>query len=374
MAKIFDSVLANIDAGRQGLNQGLDIGLPRTMDYVPNLQRGQIYLIAGEPGSGKSSFAYNNFLYTPYDDWIRNYKTTIKFHAFVFSMEMDKEIVLTKAVCRKIFIDHRWLVDVNFILSRGRNRVNQEVYDKVLQTREFFEDFEDHVTILGNDNPTGIHKTIHRYFMLHGQDTYKDIEIISKETGEKQIIKSYDKYVPNDPTTIMYTIGIADHVALTKGERSFNKKQTIDKLVEYEIEDRDRYGMSWIDVQQLNRNNASADRMKLDKLEPQLNDMKETGDTVDAANFVLALFCPNRYELKTHRGYNIDIERGGLGDRYKCLKVLKNRDGNANMAVGLSFLGEIGKFSELPRAKDMTEPIYTQINSLTKISNNLRIV
>ena len=372
MARIFDSVIANIDAGKMGLNQGLDIGLVRTIDYVPNLQRAQNYLIGGEPGTGKSSFAYNNFLYNPYDDWLQNYKTRINFHAFVFSMEMDKEIVLTKAICRKVFMDTNMLVDINFVLSRGRNRISQEIYDKVLATREYFEDFEDRVTILGNDNPTGIRKTIHAYFMLEGKDTFKEIEITAKD-GSKQTIKTYDKYVPNDPDTIMYTLGIFDHVGLTKGERNFVKKQTIDKLVEYGIEDRDRYGMTNIYVQQLNRSNSSTDRFKLDKVEPQLGDFKETSDVVDAANFVMALFCPNRHEFKKHRDYNIDVNDGGLGDRYKYLKILKNRDGNANMGVGLAFLGEIGRFVELPRAREMTANHYKMVTERVKIVNNIAL-
>lgn len=371
MAKIFDSVIANIDSGKMGLNQGLNTGLERLKDYMPNVQRGNMYLIGGETGSGKSALAVDSFLYSPYDDWLLNYRTRINFHAFVWSMEMDKDIVLTKAICRRIFMitEGKVLVDINYVLSRGKNRVSQEIYNLVLNTRQYFEDFEDKVTILNNENPTGIRNTIHDYMLANGKDTYKQFIIKDRVTGEEIKREVYDRYVPHNDIEKMYTICIFDHVGLTKGERNFTKKQTIDKLTEYMIDYRDRYQITPVFVQQLNRSLSSAERFKQDRVLPQISDFKESSDTTDASNFVLSLFSPNRYEMKKFRDYTIDWEEGGLGDRFKYLSLLKCRDGNADIGIGLAFIGEIGKFQELKKAKLMLKENYDYFRSFTKVIN-----
>lgn len=367
--KIFDSVLQNINNGKIGLNEGLDSGLERLKNYMPNIQRANFYLIGGETSTGKSAFALETFLYNPYNDWIKKYRDNIDFHAFVWSMEMDKHIVLTKAICRKVFMDYQILIDVNFVLSRGKNRISGEIYELILKTTKYFEEFEDYITILNNDNPTGIRNTIRDYMLAKGKDTYKEIPIIDSSTGKNRVV--YDKYIPNDLSKLQYTICICDHIGLTKTERGFIKKQTIDKLVEYLVDYRDRYYITPVLIQQFNRTLSSTDRFKLDRVMPQISDFKESSDPTDAANFVFALFSPSRYEMKEFRGYLINPAEGGLGDRYKHLQLLKCRDGNSDIHVGLGFLGEIGHFSELPKADKMTEDYYNYIRSFTKITNSL---
>lgn len=95
----------------------------------------------------------------------------------------------------------------------------------------------------------------------------------------------------------------------------------------------------------------------------------KSGDTCDAANVVFGLISPVRYEFNEYRGYNINPNSGGLGDRFKGLKVLKSRDGIADISIGLGFLGEIGKFVELPKAEDMTTEAYNRILNIKKYAN-----
>ena len=362
---IYKQVLEDIELGIKGENVGLSIGLPRTSEFIPNVQRGNLYLIGGETASGKSAFAMNSFVYNPYEDWLQNYTETTKLKIFVWSMEMDKRVVVTKAICRKLWQDYKILTDVNYVLSRGKNRISQEVYDKVKQVDKYFEGFEDIVTILNAENPTGIRHIIQKYMLSIGEDSYKKISITNK-AGETEEISVYDTYKPYHPN--QYVICIFDHVALLKTERGFSKKEKIDKLVDYMIDYRDRYRITPVFVQQLNRDMSSTDRFKQNRVEPQISDFKESSDTTDGANFVLALFSPNRYEFSTYRDFNIDAKAGGLGDRFRSVKILKSRDGSADKVIGLGFLGEIGSFVELPKAEDMKDADYKYINSLKKIT------
>ena len=350
---IFDNVQKKIDEGIVGENVGLDMRLGRLIDYVPNLQQETMYLIGGESGSGKSAFAYNHLLYFPYEDWLKNHSETCNFKAFVWSLEMSKEIITTKAICRQIWLENKILVDVNYVLSRGKNRISSEIYNLVKTKRAYFEKFEEHVEIFSAENPTGIWNTMLNYMETTGKIYTKPVET---KTGTIQV---FDKYVPYKN---QYVLLIVDHISLLRKERGMNKKEVIDKMTEYAIELRDKFKITPIFVQQLNRNLSSTDRMKMDKMDPMLSDFAESSDTQHAANFIFSLFSPYRYDLKNYRGFNIDA----LGDRYRSLGVLKTRDGEANFLMGLGFLGETGLFKELPKASEMKALDYEQIINIKK--------
>jgi len=356
---IFENVLSNIDKGKIGENIGLNIGLPNAIEYIPNLQKENLYLIGGETSTGKSAFVYNHFLYHPYEDWYKNHKETINFKVFVWSMEMSKDIVITKAICRKIFLDYKILVDVNYILSRGKNRINDEIYNLVLQTRKYFEELEDRVIILPAENPTGVQKLLLKYLNNNGKIITKILKIKNKD-GNEETIEVFDRYDSNHPD--QYIVAIIDHLALLKKERGFSKKEVMDKMTEYLIDLRNNFKIIPVLVQQLNRDLSSTERFRQGRISPQLSDFKETSDSTDAANYVLALFSPMRYDLTEYKGYN--IER--LKNRFRMLSILKSRDGVTDVCKGLAFLGEIGMFKEMPKSSDITEDHYKQLENIKK--------
>jgi hypothetical protein len=355
---IFNEALDNINRGRAGLNEGLSIGLPRLTYYIPGVQPGNIYLIGGVTGSGKSALAMSSFVHNPYEDWKNNKRLKIKLKIFVWSLEISREILMTKFICRSIFRNYGILVDINYVLSRGKHRISDEVYKLVLEYAKYYEEFEDVVTILGPDNPTGIRNTLLQYLKENGKETHKEITVQDNGVPTKRTI--FDKYTHNETNTII--IAVVDHLNILKSERSFNKKQNIDKLTEYMVEMSNKYGLSPVLVQQINRSVEHIDRQKGSTIDIMISDFKETGDTTDAAHFILAINYPWRWEVKKYRGYNTE----SLGDRARFISVLKNRDGNANAYLGTQFVGEIGAFRELPKAEVMTITDYQQIKALTK--------
>ena len=62
------------------------------------------------------------------------------------------------------------------------------------------------------------------------------------------------------------------------------------------------------------------------------------------------MFSPQRYNIPEYRDYNIEM----LGNRFRALSVLKNRDGEADINIGLKFIGEVGHFSEFKKAREMS--------------------
>jgi replicative DNA helicase len=358
LAMIFNEALTNIDNGKLGLNDGFNTGLPRLSEYMPGIQPGNIIVVGGETGSAKSTLAINNFIYNPYEDFITR-KLDVNFKVFIWSCEMSKSAIGTRAICRQMYLRHKKLVDVNYVLSRGENRVSTEIYKDIVNLKDYFEQMSDHIEILNTDNPTGIRNTIIKHIKANGTIKTKPLEIKDK------VVQVFDSYEPHKKGSI--TIGLVDHIGIIKGEQGLNKKARIDKLMEYQIETRDKYGVTWIDVQQLNRSLSSTDRFKQGSVEPQLSDFKESSDSTDAANFVLAIFSPQRYEISPYRGFKINKKDGGLGDRFRSIKLLKSRDGAADVIIGTFLIGECGLIKELPMADKMTSANYKQINSLQKI-------
>lgn len=97
-------------------------------------------------------------------------------------------------------------------------------------------------------------------------------------------------------------------------------------------------------------------------MEPQLSDFKESGNTQEDANVVLALFSPQRYEIPRFRDYDIVKMR----NRFRSLSILKNRDGEADKVLGMEFIGEVGTFNELPKGLEMTETDYNRIQQIKR--------
>lgn len=353
---LYDQALDKIERGRSGLNIGLPFGFDRLVEYVPNIQQGTYYLIGAESGIGKTSLVDDMFMYNPYD-WLHNNKenTDIRLKVFYYSLEVEKSIKLVKGICRKIWIDNKVLIDVAYVLSRGKNRVSDEIYTKVLQTRKYFEEFEDDIKIFDlGINPTGIYNDLKKYF----------------ETNGKSSIVNYEfNYVPNNPN--QYTIIIIDHAALIKSERGFGLKERMDKLSEYLVELRNKYNCIPVVISQFNRSLASAERQMslkkdpdFDKIKPSLMDFKDTGNLVIDCNVALSLFSPSRYEIPLYKEYDCDK----LRDRGRFLNVLKSRDGTPDLSLALAYLGEVGLFRELPLVGTRElQDYYSYLNNIKKV-------
>tara|TARA_R110002012_G_scaffold74735_1_gene189377 strand:+ start:2503 stop:3576 length:1074 start_codon:yes stop_codon:yes gene_type:complete len=354
---IFNDVLDKIDRGKLGLNKGLPMGFDRLVQYVPGIQQGTYYLIGGETGSGKTAFTDNCFLYNPYDYIKSNPELKTKFKVFYWSLEIDKTIKITKAICRKLYLEHGIVTDINFVLSRGKNRISQEVYDKVVLSKDYFCGLEDCLQIIdAAENPTGIYKFMQQYARKNGTVYTKTVNYGNDSEG----LQVFDKYVPNNPDE--YVLIVVDHIALMKRERGFSQKDNIDKMSEYLIPLRNNYNYIPVVVQQLGRGLSQTDRFKLDRVEPQLSDFKDSGNTQQDANVVLSLFSPRKYEIENFRGYDI-IK---LRDRFRSLSILKNRDGAADARIGLQFVGEVGNFREIPTAKDFKDnsSLYEKVTNI----------
>ena len=372
----FDHTLQVIEDGLRGMNEGLYHGLPRAIRYMPNIQKGNIYLIGGISGAGKSALATDIFVMNAYEDYKRRLGTDreVKLKIFMWSIEISPEILVAKSICRRLWKDHGILTDTNYILSRGDRKLNNTHYELIKGYKDYYAELEDRVIINSKDNPTGIRNTLLDY--LHNKGTIKHKKVVFKfrdrPDEEKEV---FDRYVPDDER--LHIIGVIDHLSIMKIESRagvmFNKKQNIDKMMEYCLDLVRDFKVTMVPLQQLNRASEQTDRVRLGNTDPLRSDFKETSDSTDLAHVIIGLCYPQSYNVANYMGYKMDL----LGDRFRGIKFIKNRDGNADIVIGTRFLGEVGEFKELPLparvgklpAKgEMTLADYEAIKNITKFT------
>lgn len=348
---VYDKFLKYVDEGRQGLNRGIPMGFTRLDRYLRGIQKKKYYLYGANTGVGKTAFVDEAHIINPYN-WIVKNNAKEKLKVFYYSFEIDLESKLAKWVSYQIFVDHKIEIDPEHIVGMdmqhendSENRLSDENYELVKFYKTHFEtlfefiQFED-VPI----NPTGIYNQVKKYMEENG----KWVEYERMIEGK---LRKISYYRPNNKD--LYVEIIVDHIGLCKSERGFDKKRTIDKLDEYMIELRNKYGCIPVLISQFNRELGDIQRQKFKELMPILEDFKDSGNTQESANVVTALFHPKRYNLKEYIDYDLTGAHEGklVIDHFRAAFVLKNRGGKDGVRIAFRFLGICGYFEEIPPPK-----------------------
>jgi hypothetical protein len=351
---LYTELIDSIDAGKEGKNTGLPTGYNRLDSYICGIQRGRYDIVFGREGSGKSAFVDNSYVLNPYD-YLKKEGKLNKLKILYYSLEMSRQAKVSKWCCWKIYKDYRILIDTNYVLSKGKNRINDEIYQRVVSTADYFEEMSDIVQIFDEPlNPTGIWKQVTEYAMNNGK---VDIDIHGRKT-----------YTPNDPEKYTIIIGdTAGNLSLEKVADNYNIKSTIDKCSEYFRIFRNKFNFSPVMVSHANRSIDDINKVKYGEIFHTLSDIKDTNQLGQDANTVMCIFNPLSYvnpnnDMNKFMDYNITR----LQDRFRCVGVLKNREGADNVRIGMGFIGEIGGYYELPRAKEMLDNHYELISKITK--------
>jgi len=343
----FDDLSREVQKGLDGENSGIPMGFNRLNHYI-GIRRSVYFLIGGLTGSGKTSFINDAFVLNPVDWYLSAAnKTDIKLKIIYRSMERSRTYMLAKWVSRRIFLDHGLIIPINRLLG-WTSKMSKEEHDIFLTYSDYIKSLSEIITIIdGPENPIGIAKELKEHALKNGK-------IIQVDEYNK-------KYIPNDDKTI--TIVILDHIGLLKSTKDLHtKKALIDKMSDELRYARDFFGYTPVVVSQFNRDIANPARIKNGDVEPQLEDFKDSSQTQDDADVVLALFDPMRYKVEDPSGYNLNKLVDEYGAKYfRSLRIIKNSYGEDDVRIGLGFLGQVGMFKELPRRKEMTDAEYEAV-------------
>ena len=156
------------------------------------------------------------------------------------------------------------------------------------------------------------------------------------------------KYYPFNSEQIVGVI--IDHMNLIGAYGGNDKKTEMDTISKLSVYYRNGCKiLSPIHVMQLNRNSYGQERLKQGLQEPDESDFKDSGSILEDSMIALLMFSPTKARLSSHNKYDIKT----LGSNYRSLKCIKNRFGEADIAAGLGFYGNIGIFKELPKPEEI---------------------
>lgn len=347
----FDALAEEVNQGLIGRNSGIPTGFKR-LSYHIGIRKSIFFLIGGLTGSGKTSFVDDAFVLNPIDWYLSpENKTNIKLTIIYRSMERKRVYKFAKWVSRRIFLDHGIIISVPKLLGWNAKMTKDE-HDIFCTYRDYIGNMKETLIMIdGPENPVGI---------------AKELSAHAKSRGRIEQVDEYNKvYVPNNPDEItLVVLDTLNLLKLTKDQTT--KKAAIDKMSDELRYARDFFGYTPVAVSQFNRDIANPIRIKNGDVEPQLEDFKESGQTQDDADVVLALFDPMRYKVADPSGYDLSKLVDSEGKKYfRSLRIIKNSYGADDLRIGLGFLGEIGTFKELPKRAQMTDADYEAVINKT---------
>lgn len=353
MESLYDRVFDNIIERKKRIDEGKinSIASPfkRFRSEFLGIEQKKMYLVSSYTKSSKTQFSLFTFVFTPLL-YAYEHREQIRVKFLFFPLEETKEDIM-----------ERFIVFLLYKLSNGKIQISRtqlnstEADDKIgdevlemMQTLEFksyVEFFEQCSIFSDTTNPTGIYMECKSYAEEHGE-VHTKMKEYKDEFNQMQQVKSFDWYESADKDE--YRIIFIDHLALLSTERNMNLKQTMDKMGEYCVILRNRYGFSPVIIQQQSSEGESLDAIKMNKLRPtvaNLGDSKYSGRNTDV---FLGLFAPIRFDLREYFGYDITK----MKDNIRFLEVVLNRGGQMGGLTALYFDGKINDFKELPKPDD----------------------
>ena len=336
-----------LQRGIEGKNIGLALDssqYARLTKYIANIQRGRYDLIGAPTGCGKSSLLLDMYMENPIRYVENHSEENITLRILYFNIELPVENVLAKFVARRTFQETGKILSINKIFQKGEYANPEEIelinkysdqFQLLLKYTNFYE---------GSITPDYIFKTV--------MENLKELGTFTPIFDEKgnQVYETYEYHNPNT-----YVICLVDHLGLLKPNKSkqesISKKATMDALVNnYVIPTRNSYGITWALCQQMNRANEDPGRLK-SKIgpEPMIGDFMYSSEPPQGADTVIGLYKPQSFGVDKYMGYEIQK----MKKYFLSAKILKNRDGPADVVDHFGFMGAVGYLKEIPYAHEI---------------------
>jgi len=324
MSDYTSKLRAQIDRGRAGKNLGISMGMPRLEEYIYGVTPEMYTVLFGKTGSGKTSIALYCYIYRPLMAMLKEGKD---FKIIYFSLEMTGEMLLAKLA--SIFMMETYGIQLGYkeIFSK-KESLSDDNYAYILKALEWLELIESHLVIFD--------KTLHCESLWAFLKTYAESEGTFEERGNSEF------YTPNNPEQIRLVI--MDHIGLMRRSKGRSKKEEIDLASSYLLWFRNKCKYAILVLMQVNRDQTSMDRRNANLLEPTLEDIKDSGAPSEDAEIVIGIYNPFKEKQMKHRGYDITK----LRDKARFLCLLKNRYGDSEKVVPVSFYGKVNRVKELP--------------------------
>ena len=360
---LYKKTLEQIQVNRKRVLDGsvncIPTDLKRFSKVWPGVERGTYYLTTASSGVGKSKLTKKLFVFDLVDAIMQHPEWGIDLHIKYFCLEESKVNFMQSLMAYKLYNSDRKRVSIAQLNSLA-GPIDEQVTTRIHSFEKYWQRFEQMVDVIDDvRHATGIFKTVEDWLLAHGHWVMHDKEFTNNETGQRYVRKVRDYYVPNHPNR--YVIVVVDHVSLLTPEKSApTLRDAIGKLSSsYFLQLRDKYNATCVLVQQqaaeVEKQQFTYKGQSIEaKLEPSLSGLADNKTTQRDCDIAFGLFAPDRYEIEKYMGYDITK----LQDHFRSIKILKYRNGIANVRLPLFFDGATGHFEELPKVKDMTQEDY----------------
>src|SRR3990167_1912555 len=340
-----------IQSGLEGKFKGLSNGLQRVNKFIFGIQRSCYYLIGALSGGGKSTLVDYMLLNAIQDAE----KQSIPINVHYYSLEIDGVSKKANWLSVLIYQKYKRVISPETIKGLGDFRLTVEEQEIVNSELEELEKIWSKIHWYWESiNPTGIYNNLWKFMDSRG--TFEKEKYTDKDGAIKERIVRFTNNNPEE-----YNIVVLDHLYLLKLEKRdgqmFTFKANIDKYSEYCVALRNLFGLTFLNIQQFNQGLSSVERQKFKGVDisPQQSDFKDTTNPYQDCDIALGLLNGHKMDMETCIGYNINVAGAGynLKDRFRMLKIIKNRLSRDNIAIRLLFQAEAGRFEELPMSKDI---------------------
>ena len=338
MAKIkyWDKLKEEIARGKKGLNTGIPFsGFTTLSKHIKNIQQGRYDLVFAGTSIGKTAFVNSTYVYGAIEYLQTNPGYVHDLEMIYYSIEIPPQDQIAKHIAALIWKNHGILTSIDEIKSKGEMEISPEVEGLIGQYEEKMNEIQDkYLFYRSNLNPDFLYKDLISYAEKRGTVVRDENDFIVD-------------YIPNNPALI--TLIIIDHIGLVDLGKYSNLKEAIDKISKTLVFFRNKFNFSPVVVSQINRGSEQMDRRDGDSWMPMLSDIKNTGNVAEDSNTIIGIASPFYLGIEKCLGYDISKFR----DRYRLAKILKNRDGQAQLNISFLFIGEYGGYYQLPKADEL---------------------
>lgn len=389
MSKLFKDTLAKIKQNKENFDNGKPNCIPfewfpKLRKVLPGIMQGTGYLISAASGVGKTQFTKHSFVFKPIEWAKNNPQSGITVKVLYFALEESKHEFMMSMICNRLYHKYGIEIDSLELQSMYETTISEEIFDKVKECEEYFNDLEKYIDIIDTvSNPYGIYSYVRQYSIDNGTHYYYNFKTdkdklnpLPHEEAKKQPdYKSdgngswgYSHYVPNNPNE--YVIVVVDHASLLSPEKGGTLHQAMsDMSATYGRKQITKhYNYIYVQVQQQAAAGEQAEFTKMggkieEKFKPSLANLGDNKLTARDFHCIIGVFAPARYNIQSYNGYNI-IK---LADNFRAIELLKNRVGSGYVEDALFFDGRVNEFRELPSATDMKDTDYEYVMSKRKI-------
>lgn len=364
--------------GKRGVNIGMTTGMLPLDRAIGGVQKKAIYVVAAGPKVGKTTLVDMAFVIEPILEYLEELKKNpnMKKRAFwiYFSFEVDRIEKESKFIAHFFYRDYGISsfffegeqIDIcaDYFLGKVKSKRTgkpvmvsdeHEVLVKKIYEERIVPIFGEYSAdgkkltqgvvdcIEQRTNPTGMRNYILHYAKANGVFITEKYNT-RNDKNEVVVRERTVGYKPNNPE--LYTIIITDHVRKLSDERGFTMKQLIDKWAEYQVELRNWCGFSFVNIVHLNRAISSIERIKFMKetLYPTGDDIKDSGNLSEDANFVITLFNPQDEKYNITKHFGIELENY---PNYRSIHLVESRNTPCPMHLSTQMFGNINLFKPI---------------------------